>query len=317
MGTQAYFTTKVLNAIQNGDGVNMPSPFGMTGEGGIFASGTDPQIFIFSPKSASGAGLQYNDYVGQVSNLLTGSGAPFAGVPVTTQGYTRMDANQAVSKFNGKVLVQYDNNQVDDEDNPPATQQAIWRVWLENKSFQSEWDATPAQVGGTPCLPGANRKRDGSSCAPLSGSVSGSNPTASFRLPSPDFASKSGSSVATTGSQSHSSTSPSISGTPFISTASQIPATATPSEVLLPHPGVTSQPAAPFSFTVEQSPASAIPSAFPPLQPSVSLHSASPFSPAAWQNPPPATPSESTPQLSFVSIIPLDFVSPATQTPSL
>ena len=150
LANDPQFQEQVLDAIKNGDTDRMPSPFPLAEAGRILSSGTNVQIFISTPiaMETGSQDLLYQDRVEQVRALLTGQGAPFNGVPVTVRGYVKptnyeIEKNTFGYRARTKILVQYDNNQV--EEAPKPEQQAVWRVWLESQMYQDEWDATAAQ----------------------------------------------------------------------------------------------------------------------------------------------------------------------------
>lgn len=180
-GDDAQFQTQVIGAIINGDTSRMPSPFPLAKSGEILSSGTNVQIFIstpLDPESNNGA-LLYKDRVGLIESTLTGEGCPFNGVPVTTWGYVKAkneEVDELAETARSKVLIQYDNNQVNDP--PKPQQQAIWRVWLEAQMYQDEWDATDAQRAGS-CANTGNQKRQAEvSCSrPAGSSLTSGEPT--------------------------------------------------------------------------------------------------------------------------------------------
>lgn len=150
VGDDPQFQELVLDPITNGDTNRMPSPFPLAEAGGILSSGTNVRIFISTPLDLKTGNqkLLYPDKVEQVKSLLTAQGAPFNGVPIEVRGYVKATQDEVENnvfdyKPRTKVLIQYDNNQVDEP--PKPQQQAIWRVWLEVQMYQDEWDATAAQ----------------------------------------------------------------------------------------------------------------------------------------------------------------------------
>ena len=99
-------------------------------------------------------------------DLLIGNNGPYTGASVETCGYMKPTPEQRAnqrevermeSTTRGKVLVQYDNNQVHDP--PKPMQRAIWRVLSEDQIFEDEWAATDAQKGAC-ALTSGNQKRE-------------------------------------------------------------------------------------------------------------------------------------------------------------
>lgn len=168
MRTDDQFQSQVIQATQEGDGVNMPSPFGLQSEGNILVPDKKVQIYISTPKNDAGTDLKYKNRVDAIIEMLTGNNGPYRGVQVVTRGYKNPTLDERVQNENrhtldysvrGKVVVEYDNDQKAPEGEPPyAKQQSIWRLWLEDQSYEDQWDAPD----GSCTLPAAanNGKRD-------------------------------------------------------------------------------------------------------------------------------------------------------------
>lgn len=166
LNEENLFQDQVITPINNGDGDRMPSPFASTGDGQSLASGTNIQIFISTPKNPDDGAFLYDEKINKIVSTLTGDGKAFAGATVTKRGYVKQQPDRFRAR--GKVLIQYDNDQVDDEDNPPARQQAIYRVWFEDEMVgERRWDTADAQkrCGSSP----GNRKRQNGGVCSLSG----------------------------------------------------------------------------------------------------------------------------------------------------
>ena len=224
LGNDAIFKKQVIDPIINGDGPRMPSPFPLAEPGGILSSGTNVQIFISTPldsKSNNGA-LLYKDRVGELESTLTGVGRPFNGAPVTTRGYVKAMTNEEAYEMEesaqSKVLIQYDNNQVD---NPPKLpQQAIWRVWLEFQMYQDEWDATDAQKAGSCANVGNQKRQAGASCSRPAESSLTSDASTGFSI-----------SVTSSSSSNGSLTSPAVVSVSSGISSAVVPSSATTSSV--------------------------------------------------------------------------------------
>ncbi|KAI1081620.1 hypothetical protein F5B20DRAFT_578953 [Whalleya microplaca] len=89
--------------------------------------------------------------IGALLNTLFGPGTPFEGLTIYKRGYIKPSSNEEAAALRltsrGKVLVQYDNNQRNDEFQEHNPKHAIYRVWLENQPYQHEWVASDVQGG--------------------------------------------------------------------------------------------------------------------------------------------------------------------------
>ena len=138
----ATFEKGVLEAIQYGDPtsfVAMPGAFSLARGDEILNPKHNVQIFITTPKDPTTGIEKYKSRVDRIVDLLTGAGKPWAGITVVRRGYLKPrkdteDERYFERRANGKVLIEYDNNQEAPEgEEPKANQQAIYRVWLEQQ----------------------------------------------------------------------------------------------------------------------------------------------------------------------------------------
>lgn len=145
IGIDSVFQEQVIDPIEKGDGNRMPSPFPLGAPDGILGPTTNPEVLIFSPKDEVTGILAHEDKMIRIERALTGPGKPFEGVQTSTWVYTKQK-NSDKEKALGKVLVQYSPNQVDDSENPPTEQEAIYRVWFEGRQIlEHRWVASRAQ----------------------------------------------------------------------------------------------------------------------------------------------------------------------------
>ena len=96
----------------------MPSPFGLQESRNILAAGTNVQIFISTPKEATGE-LLFQNRVDAIVDMLTEGDGPYQGAQVTTRGYVKpppgvtedpVEASSLDRSIRGKVLIEYDND---------------------------------------------------------------------------------------------------------------------------------------------------------------------------------------------------------------
>ncbi|KAJ2987909.1 hypothetical protein NUW58_g4248 [Xylaria curta] len=171
-------------AVQNGNSRYVkPSDLASVG-GDLNKESQNVQIYISAPctyttdaggnKACTGSVDNPTWEYARIDTLLTtlfGVGTPFEGVTVTKRGYIKPESRDEVDELadtsaRGKVVVQYDPNQLTDKFLPYNPKHAAIRVWLESSPYQREWVASSCQGGNAP-----NQKRDGS-CPSDSGAPS-------------------------------------------------------------------------------------------------------------------------------------------------
>ncbi|KAL8788495.1 MAG: hypothetical protein Q9195_007272 [Heterodermia aff. obscurata] len=170
---EATFQREVLGTIQNGDPaslVNMPAAFPLANGDGILNPKYNVRIYISTPKDADTGTELYETRVDMIVDLLTGPGKPWAGIEPVRRGYLKprpntLDEKNFEKRANGKILVEYDNNQeAEPDEEPKAKQQAIYRVWLEQQYWEHEWDAKPGIQAAASCENSNQKREDGGSC---------------------------------------------------------------------------------------------------------------------------------------------------------
>ncbi|KAI1384277.1 uncharacterized protein F4822DRAFT_434215 [Hypoxylon trugodes] len=183
----------------------------------------------------------------RIDTLLTtlfGAGTPFEGVPITKRGYIKPTDRDEVDSLadtsaRGKVVVQYDSNQLTDQFLPFNPKHAAYRVWLESSPYQKDWVASSCQGGNAP-----NQKRDGSCPVSGSGGVSSSSATATSKTATP--------------SQQPTDSTTSIASTSTAAQTSQItstePSRASSSTILTVTPSPTSISSVPTTISIVISP---------------------------------------------------------------
>ncbi|PVH68368.1 hypothetical protein DL98DRAFT_631471 [Cadophora sp. DSE1049] len=159
----------------------MPSLFDTATNNGPVAPATSPRIFISTPKGPiSGAGL-YKRRVDAIVRLLTGPGQPLHGVRWRVRGYSKLKPWEDEKKVNlpsrGKVLLFYDNNQGDNDEEAHPSQMAIWRLLLEDDLEEERWTASQLQAAA--CAAGRKRQVDGTCSSDIT--------TLSMSLPIPSL----------------------------------------------------------------------------------------------------------------------------------
>ncbi|KAI4126334.1 MAG: hypothetical protein LQ338_003811, partial [Usnochroma carphineum] len=147
---EANFQKNVLNPLENGNGDDMPSPFATGGQTQRIPeladgdNGFKPEIIVVTLQ-IDGA-WAYDDEVKLMEQALTGEGKAFEGCKLTREPYVRNAPDS--QSANGKVLIQYTNEQENDMGEPlvcPA--QAYYRVWVQAKMVSDHaWPASGNQV---------------------------------------------------------------------------------------------------------------------------------------------------------------------------
>ncbi|KAI1130171.1 hypothetical protein F5Y10DRAFT_289974 [Nemania abortiva] len=175
-------------AVRNGNAAYVkPSDLANAGED-LNKESQNVKIYVSAPcvyttdasgnKACMGSADEPTWEYARIDALLTtlfGAGTPFEGVAVTKRGYIKPESRDEVDDLadtsaRGKVVVQYDPNQLTDDFTPYNPKHAATRVWLESSPYQRDWVASSCQGGNAP-----NQKRDGS-CPSDSGAPS-SSPT--------------------------------------------------------------------------------------------------------------------------------------------
>ncbi|KAI1363985.1 hypothetical protein F5Y08DRAFT_353831 [Xylaria arbuscula] len=173
----------LADAVMNGNS-NYQRPSDLAGEGNDLDKNTqDVQIYISAPCATvtdeSGKAVCTDDSTFEYPRIdalletLFGTGTQFEGVPITRRGYLKPGSRDEVDALadtsaRGKVVVQYDPNQLTPEFSPYNPKHAAYRVWMESTPYQKDWVASACQGGNAP-----NQKRDDS--CPISGSASASS----------------------------------------------------------------------------------------------------------------------------------------------
>lgn len=169
------------DAVQNGNG-NYVKPSDLADDGGdLNKDSQNVQVYVSGPctyttdesgnkacHGADDAPTWGYDRIDTLLNTLFGPGTPFEGVAITKRGYIKPADREEVDSLadtsaRGKVVVQYDPNQLTDEFLPYVPRHGACRVWLESSPYQRDWVASSCQGGNAP-----NQKRDGS-CPNTSG----------------------------------------------------------------------------------------------------------------------------------------------------
>lgn len=119
-----------------------------------------PEIFVSTP-NADGGGYKYDARVSLIEQALVGPGRAFAGLTVKRRGYTIRRPPDSRSA-NGKVLIQYTNDQQNDMgERIVCPQTAIYRLWFETEKMSDhEWPAAGNQIAAG----NNNRKRQAGAC---------------------------------------------------------------------------------------------------------------------------------------------------------
>ncbi|KAI0506248.1 hypothetical protein F5B22DRAFT_624838, partial [Xylaria bambusicola] len=170
----------LADAVANGNDY-YKRPSDLAGEGGDLNKDTqDVQIYVSAPcttvtdesgnRACTGDSSFEYPRIDALLDTLFGAGTPFEGVPITRRGYLKPAGRDEVDALadtsaRGKVVVQYDPNQLTPEFLPFNPKHAAYRVWMESTPYQKDWVASTCQGGNAP-----NQKRDDS--CPISGSGS-------------------------------------------------------------------------------------------------------------------------------------------------
>ncbi|KAF4448327.1 hypothetical protein FALBO_16817 [Fusarium albosuccineum] len=135
--------TKIIKPLKEGTN-KFTLPRSLAGRGGILNSASNVKIYVSTPRTKTSTEqnpvLLYKAKVDELMSHITGRGSPFQGAQVITRGYLKPQNEAEIQAFhnraNGKILIEYDNNQLDVDGNQPNPPERMYRVWLEHKSFE-------------------------------------------------------------------------------------------------------------------------------------------------------------------------------------
>ncbi|KAL8722596.1 MAG: hypothetical protein Q9225_000952 [Loekoesia sp. 1 TL-2023] len=163
------FQDQVIGPTRDGEGARMQTPFAVELSSGLLASANNVAIYISSPKDPRTGKFLYQNRVDKLKDLLVGNDSPYRGITPTERGYVKpppgaleddWEATKLGKSPRGKVLIEYDNNQIDEDNPSDGTQTAIYRIWLETQYYTHTWVARDTQKGLCAAPTGDNHKRD-------------------------------------------------------------------------------------------------------------------------------------------------------------
>ncbi|KAF5012815.1 hypothetical protein FDECE_1104 [Fusarium decemcellulare] len=135
--------TKIIKPLKEGTN-KFTLPRSLAGRGGILNSANNVKIYVSTPRTKTSTEqspvLLYKAKVDELLSHITGRGSPFQGAQVITRGYLKPQNEAEIEAFhnraNGKILIEYDNNQLDVNGNQPNPPERMHRIRLEHKSFE-------------------------------------------------------------------------------------------------------------------------------------------------------------------------------------
>ncbi|KAF4960101.1 hypothetical protein FGADI_1119 [Fusarium gaditjirri] len=112
--------------------------------GGILNKANNVKIYVSTPRTKTSTEknpvLLYKAKIDELLSHITGRSELMNGVQVITRGYLKPESEVEVQAFhnraNGKVLIEYDNNQLDVNGNQPNPRERTYRIWLEHKYYE-------------------------------------------------------------------------------------------------------------------------------------------------------------------------------------
>ncbi|KAH7166413.1 hypothetical protein EDB81DRAFT_878759 [Dactylonectria macrodidyma] len=137
------WATKIIRPLQQGT-AKFTLPRSLASPGGILNKVNNVRIYVSTPRTKTSTErnpvLLYKSKVDELMSHITGRGSPFQGAQVITRGYLKPENDADAALFhnsaNGKVLIEYDNDQLDINGNQPNPKEQMYRVWLEHKYFE-------------------------------------------------------------------------------------------------------------------------------------------------------------------------------------
>ncbi|KAF4338954.1 hypothetical protein FBEOM_7130 [Fusarium beomiforme] len=138
--------TKIIKPLQQGSNKFVP-PRTLAQPGGILNKANDVRIYVSTPRTKTSTAespvLLYKSKVDELLSHITGRGEPLNGVPVISRGYQTPESEAEAQEFhnraNGKILIEYDNNQLDADGHQPNPKVRMYRVWLEHKYYEHKF----------------------------------------------------------------------------------------------------------------------------------------------------------------------------------
>ncbi|KAF5598802.1 hypothetical protein FPCIR_2726 [Fusarium pseudocircinatum] len=134
---------KIIKPLQQGTN-KFTTPRSLAKPGGILNKANNVKIYVSTPRTKTSSErnpvLLYKAKVDELLSHITGRGEPLNGVQVITRGYLKPESEAEVEAFhnraNGKVLIEYDNNQLDANGKQPSPKERMYRIWLEHKYYE-------------------------------------------------------------------------------------------------------------------------------------------------------------------------------------
>lgn len=134
---------KIIKPLKQGT-TKFTRPLELAVPGGILNKANNVKIYVSTPRTKTSTEqnptLLYKAKVQELMSHITGSGSPFQGAQVITRGYLKPEDDKEAEKYhklaNGKVLIEYTNDQLDADGNQPNPKEQMYRVWLEQKYFE-------------------------------------------------------------------------------------------------------------------------------------------------------------------------------------
>ena len=138
------WTNKVLEVLKNPGkevafGKRFKHPATLALPKGTLAPDTKPQVFVMSPRNATGGWL-YDTRVKKIIELLG-----FPNAKVNEKFYIKDPSRfeEFEKKSNGKMMVEYSPEQLNEEYKRRKPNKAIWRVYMEDSMTEHLWDDPP------------------------------------------------------------------------------------------------------------------------------------------------------------------------------
>ncbi|KAF5685132.1 hypothetical protein FCIRC_3570 [Fusarium circinatum] len=138
--------SKIIKPLQQGTN-KFITPRSLAKSGGIPNKANNVKIYVSTPRTKTSSErnpvLLYKAKVDELLSHITGRGEPLNGVQFITRGYLKPENEAELEAFhnraNGKVLIEYDNNQLDVNGNQPNPRERMYRIWLEHKYYEHKF----------------------------------------------------------------------------------------------------------------------------------------------------------------------------------
>lgn len=131
---------RIVKPLQQGSS-KFTRPSDLVNSSGMFRNARNLKIYVSTPRTrTSTAQRPVLLYQSKVDEILSSFRRTFPNAPVTMRSYQKLtseEADEITMSARGKVLIEYDNNQIDlDSRGKPKPPTRMYRIWLEDQYYE-------------------------------------------------------------------------------------------------------------------------------------------------------------------------------------